>query len=162
MELLLWLHGRRRDLIQQCSIQRRWSAKPAVALQELPLLGRHLQPTANLKIRTGLDLGVGRCFFFKSLQADLQLSLATGQSHGRGIVPEVVEDRPPDMGARKGREGGLGLRAVQFRRPDQPKQAHLDEIIPGFGAAKPVVVSHGLHEVPMGLHKGISAHKRLV
>lgn len=96
-----------------------------------------------------------------ALQPALQLRLPTGQAHRWGRIPKIVKDCPSNVGASKSGKGRFRFRAEQFGGPDQPHQSHLDQIVLGFWAAKPVVVRNGRHQMPMGFYKGIAALKGL-
>jgi hypothetical protein len=137
----------RGDLFEQGIIKRGWSTQLAMPLEQLPLLLRYPHWYA-LALERSLLL---------ALQTALQFGLTTGQAHGSGYIPQVVENGPANVGPGKGPKGGLVFRAEQFRSPDQPEQPDLNQIVLRFWAATPVVMGQRGHKVLMSIHKGISA-----
>lgn len=157
---LLGVFGGGGQLVQQLAIQGGGTAQLAVTTQQAPLLHAHAQTAAQVSIRSGMGRGLTEPLFLQTGQTGPQLALSPGQAHHRRRIPQVMEDRAPDVGAGKGREGGLLGLAVQLRGPDQAEQADLNQILPRLLAAAPVMDRHGRNEVPVGFDQGVAAFQR--
>jgi hypothetical protein len=148
------------ELLQQLRTEWRWPTQLSVALQQLPLISAHLQPPTEIPIGSGWIRACAGHLFLQSVEAELQLGLAPGQTYGGGLISQVMENGAPDMGAGKGRKGGLTGGVEQLGRSDQAQQSHLKQIVLGFGAASPIVMGQRRHQVAMGLYQGIAALQR--
>jgi hypothetical protein len=150
--VVLGLIGWTRQLFQQLWLQWGGPAQLAVAAQQPPLVQAHAQPPARLPLGPGRSLAPCCQLRLQPGQPGLQLALAAGQAHRRGVIAQVMEDRSTDVGPGKNWKGGLLAGAEQFRGPDQPKRTHLKQILPWLLAAPPVMPRQGGHQVAMGFH----------
>jgi hypothetical protein len=84
-------------------------------------------------------------------QTFLQFRLASRQANTGGTVPQIMEDRPPDMGPGKGTEGDLTISRKEFGRPDQTQETNLNQVVAGLLAATGVVQGNGTNKLAVGL-----------
>ena len=87
----------------------------------------------------------------------LEFSLAPGQANRRGTVAQMVQDRAADMGAGEGLEGCPLAALIAFGGPDQPQQAHLDQVLQRLAGATAVVNGQGPHQGAVTLHEPVAA-----
>lgn len=68
-----------------------------------------------------------------------------------------MEDRTADVGPGEGLEGHALAAAVQLRGPQQSQQAHLAQVVAGFGADAGVVDRDRLHQSDVALDPLVAA-----
>ena len=145
------------ELLQQGRIERSGTAQLFVTTQEPPLLHGHPQARENLSIQPGLTAGFRGELFLQASQAALELALTPGQPYRGRRIPQVVQNRPADVGTGKGGKRGLLAGAIELRGSDQAQQAHLDQIVFGLLAATPIVSRQGRNQVAMVFDQAIAA-----
>jgi hypothetical protein len=72
-----------------------------------------------------------------------------------------VKDGSTDVGTSEGVKGCPALAAVELGRTDEPQQANLEQILPGFSALAGVVEGERAYQLSVLLHKVIAYSQRL-